>query len=214
MSIPLTPQQFQTYVRKTGIPATFYDGWANRNRGQRGDGWGITEKNPTGVHGVMIHHTVTRDVARTISIVRDIGQSAEVPAPLYPMVVDKSGHLHVVAWGRCNHAGLGDDDVLRAVIAEKATPFPNEQNTDGNARFYGIAGINLGDAMDPWPAPQLETIAQTTALICRHHKWTKNSAIGHREWTSAKIDPYGRTPGGAPGSMMPLLRGMVHERLT
>jgi hypothetical protein len=194
-----------------GIPATFYDGWATRNRGQRGDGWGLTDRNPTGVHGVLLHHTVTSNVPRTISLVRDIGQPEnDVPAPLYQGVIDKSGHLHVVAWGRVNHAGLGDDDVLRAVIAERVRlPAPNELNTDGNARFYGFAGINLGDGKDPWPEPQLDTMAKVSALICRHHGWTQRSVIGHLEWQRGKIDPYGGHGFDAQGGLIFNLRGRV-----
>jgi hypothetical protein len=214
MSKPLAAQQFQTLVRKSGIPATFYDGWATRNRGQRGDGWGITAKNPTGVHGVMLHHTATRDAARTISIARDIGQSDEVPPPLYAGLVDKSGHLHMVGWGRCNHAGLGDDDVLRAVIAERSQlPRPNEANTDGNARFYGFAGINLGDGEDPWPEPQLNTMARVSALVCRHHRWTQRSVIGHLEWQPGKPDPRGGAEFAAQGGLIYNLRGRVLAEL-
>lgn len=210
MSNPLTANEFKTYVGRSDIPAKFYDGWATRNRGQRLDGWGLTEKNPSGVHGVMVHHTVTRDVADTIHLVRDVGQPENgVPAPLYPLLVDKEGRLHVVAWGRCNHAGLGDDDVLRAVIAERSTlPVPNELNTDGNARFYGVAGINMGDGKDTWPAAQLETIAAVSALLCHAHGWTHNSVIGHLEWQRGKIDPHSAT-----GSLMPALRHMVSRKL-
>ncbi len=52
-------------------------------------------------------------------------------------------------YGRANHAGPGDDDVLRAVIAEKALPRDNEANTDGNRHFYGFECENLGDGDDP-----------------------------------------------------------------
>lgn len=211
MSTPLTARTFQTQVRRLGIPATFYEGWQTRNRGQRGDGWGITERNPGGVNGVMVHHTVTRDLAGTIRLIRDIGQPEnDVPPPLYPLLVDKAGHLHVVAWGRCNHAGLGDDDVHRAVIAEHyPLPKPNEANTDGNARYYGVAGLNRGDGVDPWPQAQVNTIAAVSALLCRAHRWTERSVIGHREWTSAKPDP--RDVGG--GSLMPRLRQLVRGGL-
>ena len=34
----------------------------------------------------------------------------------------RTARVHLVGYGRANHAGLGDDDVLRAVIAEKAPP--------------------------------------------------------------------------------------------
>lgn len=210
MSNPLTASQFATLINKSGIPTTFYDGWQTRNRGQRGDGWGKTDANPTGVHGVMVHHTVTRDVASTVHLVRDIGQPEnDVPPPLYQMLVDKTGRLHVIGWGRANHAGLGDDDVLRAVVAEHLPlPEPNELNTDGNARFYGIAGINLGDGRDPWPHAQLDTIARVCARICAWHGWSYRSVIGHLEWQRGKVDPRG--PGGP---LISQLRQMVNERI-
>ncbi|MFJ8719729.1 N-acetylmuramoyl-L-alanine amidase [Streptomyces violaceus] len=211
MSTPLTARTFQTLVKRSGIPHTFYDGWQTLNRGQRGDGWGSTDENPGGVNGVMVHHTVTRDVAATIRLVREVGQPENnVPPPLYPLVVDKRGHLHVAAWGRCNHAGLGDDDVHRAVVAERyPLPAPNELNVDGNARYYGVAGINMGDGVDPWPHSQLNTIAGVSALLCDAHNWTERSVIGHLEWQRGKPDP--RATGG--GSLMPRIRQLVNGRL-
>lgn len=211
----MTAEQFRARVLKSGIKSTFYEGWATRNRGQRGDGWGLTEKNPTGVHGVMLHHTVTSNVARTISLVRDIGQPEnDVPPPLYAGLVDKAGHLHMVAWGRCNHAGLGDDDVLRAVIAEAPRPpRPNEANTDGNARFYGFAGINLGDGRDPWPDAQLDTMAEVSAIVCGFHGWTQRSVIGHLEWQPGKIDPRGGTEYAEQGGLIFNLRGRTMAAL-
>lgn len=211
MSKPLTASQFRTLVNKSGIPATFYDGWSTRNRGQRGDGWGVTDANPGGVNGVMVHHTVTRDLEATIRLIRDVGQPEnDVPPPLYPLLVDKAGHLHVVAWGRCNHAGLGDDDVHRHVIAERyPLPVPNELNTDGNARYYGVAGLNMGDGADPWTVAQLDTLAGVSALLCRAHRWTQRSIIGHLEWQRGKVDP--RATGG--GSLMPRVRTLALRRL-
>ena len=87
----------------------------------------------------------------------------------------------------------GDDDVLRAVIAEKALPPDNEANTDGNRHFYGFECENLGDGEDPWPAVQLEAIEKAAAAICRHHGWTERSVIGHLEWQPGKVDPRGFT---------------------
>ncbi|MFJ2399889.1 hypothetical protein ACIOUE_01205 [Streptomyces xanthochromogenes] len=48
----------------------------------------------------MIHHTG--------------GYSSQAP------VIDKADTCHMVGWGRANHAGLGGDDVLKAVIDERA----------------------------------------------------------------------------------------------
>lgn len=157
----------------------------------------------------MLHHTVTKGVRNTLRIVKDVGQGPTVPPPLYSGVVDKEGLLHMIGWGRVNHAGLGDDDVLQAVIAERALPADNEANTDGNRYFYGFAGINMGDGTDPWPEAQLETLAGAAAVVVDlHDEWSERSVIGHREWQPGKVDPY-----GPAGNLMPRLRAMVKEML-
>lgn len=113
--------------------------------------------------------------------------------------------MHLVGYGRANHAGLGDDDVLRAVISESGLPADNEANTDGNARFYGFECENLGDGRDPWPAAQLEAIEAVSAALCRLHKWGPRSVIGHLEWQPGKVDPRGFAMDG--------MRARVAERL-
>ena len=82
------------------------------------------------MHGVMIHHTVTSGTQNSVDICYN-GHSS-LPGPLCHGVIAKDGTVHMVGNGRANHAGLGDDDVLRAVINETALPGDNEANTDGN----------------------------------------------------------------------------------
>lgn len=159
--------------------------WRTHNRGQREAGWGP-------VNGVMVHHTVTKSTASAIQMCYDgVHQPAGwLPGPLYNVVVDKQGVAHLIGWGRANHAGLGDDDVMRAVIGERyPLPRPNEANTDGNARFYGIAMLNMGDGKDEYTSKQLTTAATAAALLCGLHDWTDLSVIGHKEWEPGKIDP-------------------------
>lgn len=205
MATPLTAQRFELLARGAKIPLVEYDGWQTRNRGQRGDGWGRPGK---GVHGVMVHHTVTSDVGDTIRLCKDRGVR-DVPPPLYAGLVDQLGRLHMIGWGRCNHAGLGDDDVLRAVIREdRRTPTPNELNTDGNARFYGFAFINWGDGRDPYTRPALETMRNLCTLICRHHGWNQYSVIGHKQWQKGKIDPH-----GPQGYLIPSLQKAIGAQL-
>lgn len=207
MATPLTAASFESRARAAGIVIRQHDGWMTRNRGNRGDGWGETDRNPTGVHGVMVHHTVTSDLSSTIRTI--IRGRPDLPGPLYPGLVDEAGILHMVGWGRCNHAGLGDDDVLKAVIREDATlPPPNETNTDGNARFYGFAFLNLGNGIDPYPKVQLATMATACGVICQAHGWTQRSVIGHKEWQTGKIDPH-----GPQGYLMPGIRKAVWSRL-
>lgn len=196
-------------VNQSAIEVVWYDGWATRNRGQRGDGWGLTQRNPTGVHGVLLHHTASRDFASTLRVVRDLGQPEnDVPPPLYQGLVDKKGVYHAVAWGRVNHAGLGDRHVLDAVVKELPPPAPRAMDTDGNARFYGFAGVNLGDGKDPWPQAQLHTLGVLAGLVCKFHGWSERSIIGHREWQPGKPDPRG--PQGYLGpTLRQLARGVL-----
>ncbi|MER6059490.1 peptidoglycan recognition protein family protein [Streptomyces albidoflavus] len=157
-------------------------GWRTRNRGSRGDGWGP-------VNGIMVHHTVTADSESAIKLCRD--GHADLPGPLYPILIDKKGTVHLVGWGRCNHAGAGDSDVLAAVIAERyPLPKPNDARTDGNARFYGVALLNMGSASDKVPAAQRKALVNVLAALVHAHKgWTGDSVIGHKEWQAGKIDP-------------------------
>lgn len=195
MSSPMSASSFLDALRDEGLTVVQVDEWRTHNRNHKGP-WGP-------VHGVMIHHTVTRGTPGTVRICRD-GYEA-LPGPLCHGVIAKDGRVHLVGYGRTNHAGLGDDDVLRAVVAEKRLPPDNEANTDGNRHFYGFECENLGDGKDPWPAVQLEAIERAAAAICRYHGWSERSVIGHREWQPGKTDPRGFT--------MDSLRERIHERL-
>ncbi|MFE3016095.1 N-acetylmuramoyl-L-alanine amidase [Streptomyces sp. NPDC059256] len=195
MASPMSASTFLKALRDEGLTVVQVGDWRTHNRNHKGP-WGP-------VHGVMIHHTVTRGTAETVALCRD-GRS-DLPGPLCHGVIDKQGTVHLVGFGRANHAGMGDDDVLRAVIAEKALPPDNEANTDGNRYFYGFECINLGDGKDPWPAAQLTAIEQASAAVCRVHGWGARSVIGHLEWQPGKPDPRGFT--------MAWLRERVQERL-
>jgi hypothetical protein len=135
----------------------------------------------------MIHHTVTKGTANTVEICRK-GHST-LPGPLCHGVIAKDGTVYVVGYGRTNHAGSGDDDVLVAVRNETLLPADNEANTDGNRHFYGFECENLGDGKDPWPQAQLVAIRRASAALCRAHGWSERSVIGHKEWQPGKIDP-------------------------
>ncbi|PJE94125.1 N-acetylmuramoyl-L-alanine amidase [Streptomyces carminius] len=195
MATPLSANKIVAALRKEGTRVTGVSGWRHHNRNRAG-AWGP-------VYGVMVHHTVTSGAKRTIQICHD-GYSG-LPGPLCHIVITKDGVVTMVGHGRANHAGLGDDDVLRAVIAERPLPPDNEANTDGNRHFYGIECENLGNGRDPWPAVQLEAIERVSAAICRQHGWNERSVIGHLEWQPGKIDPRGFSMNG--------MRTRIRERL-
>ncbi|MFF5615363.1 N-acetylmuramoyl-L-alanine amidase [Streptomyces albidoflavus] len=196
MAPPMTPATFLAALKAEGVTVVEVGSWRTHNRNSKG-AWGP-------VNGVMIHHTVTSGSAASVRICRD-GHS-QLPGPLCHGVITKDGRVHLVGYGRTNHAGLGDDDVLAAVIAEEPLPKANEANTDGNARFYGFECENLGDGKDPWTPAQLDAIERVSAAICRVHGWDAASVIGHLEWQPGKVDPRGFT--------MASMRDRIERRLS
>ncbi|GAA2397069.1 hypothetical protein GCM10010420_23580 [Streptomyces glaucosporus] len=196
MATPIGASALVAALKKEGLRVVEVGDWRTHNRNHKGP-WGP-------VHGVMIHHTVTSGSARTVEICRN-GHSS-LPGPLCHGVITKDGRVHLVGHGRANHAGMGDDDVLRAVIDERALPADNEANTDGNRHFYGFECENLGDGRDPWPAAQLDAIERAAAALCRHHGWNERSVIGHLEWQPGKVDPRGFS--------MSSMRARIRERLS
>jgi nucleoid-associated protein YgaU len=211
MATPLSATAAVQALQAEGVTVKQYKTWSNHNRGLRGDGWGP-------VHGVVLHHTVTKGAkpAQTANSVEQcyVGYPDppnNLPGPLCHGVIDKQGVVHMVGWGRTNHAGLGDSSVMDAVIAERPLPKPTAMNLDGNSRMYGFECINLGDGKDPWPDVQVEAMVRTAAALLRAHGWGQTgttSVIGHKEWTNTKVDPR-----GTGGGDMDAIRARVAERL-
>jgi hypothetical protein len=172
---------FLNSLRDEGIDVVEVGTWETHNRNSKGP-WGP-------VNGVMIHHTVTRGATTTVELCRK-GHST-LPGPLCHGVITKDGKVHLVGYGRANHAGLGDSDVLAAVIAERQPPADNEATVDGNRHFYGFECENMGDGKDPWPPAQIEAIVRVITALCRQHDWTARSAIRHLDWQPGKVDPRG-----------------------
>ncbi|MFF1693181.1 N-acetylmuramoyl-L-alanine amidase [Streptomyces sp. NPDC058257] len=203
MAPPLSATAFANALRAEGCTVVTVGSWTTHNRNHKGS-WGP-------VHGVMVHHTVTSGTARTVTICKD--GYPTLPGPLCHGVIGKDGVVYLVGYGRANHAGGGDLDVLNAVIAESYATNPPATNKgegdsgaiDGNARFYGFECENLGTGNDPWPAKQIEAIVRATAAVCRAHEWGAKSVIGHLEWSDQKVDPKGFT--------MASMRTRIAERL-
>ena len=188
MADPLSADRFLAALLAEGVSVQEHPNWRTHTRTSATRPWGP-------VHGVIVHHTVSSGSANTVRICRD-GYSG-LPGPLCQGVITKDGVFHLIGYGRCNHAGGGDPDVLAAVQNENygvRPPVPDVGNTDGidgNARFYGWECENLGDGKDPWTEAQLDTIERASAAICRAHGWSAKSVIGHLEWSDDKSDPRG-----------------------
>lgn len=185
MATPISATSALAAFKAEGLKIQEVRSWEDHNRNHKG-AWGP-------VHGIMIHHTVTSKDAGSVDLCYD-GRS-DLPGPLCHGVGETTGRISLVGWGRANHAGLGDDDVLSAVINETALPKPNEQSVDGNARFYGLEVVNLGNGDDIYQWEQYEAAVRFAAALCRKHKWNERSVIGHKEWTNQKVDPRGPVEG-------------------
>ncbi|WP_329474238.1 N-acetylmuramoyl-L-alanine amidase (plasmid) [Streptomyces sp. NBC_01723] len=202
MATPLSAAAFLAALKAEGCKAVEYRSWRSHNRNHVGS-WGP-------VNGVMIHHTVSSGEDNSVALCYN--GHANLPGPLCHTVGGKSGKLYMVSAGRANHAGSGDDDVLRAVTNETALPADNEANTDGNSRFYGLEIVNLGNGKDQYPAVQYDAAVRWAAALCRAHGWGAGSVIGHKEWQPGKIDPYGPVEGRGSFDMTAFRRD-VAERL-
>lgn len=209
MAVPLTPEQFIAALRAEGLKVVEVGSWRTHNRNHKG-AWGP-------VHGIMHHHTVSygNTIAQTQSSVELCRQGySELPGPLCHGVIAKDGTVYLVGYGRANHAGGGDPNVLQAVKDERYTDRPpvprvaNSAGVDGNPHFYGFESVNLGDGKDPWPAEQVDAMVRVSAALSRAHRWQHQSSIAHREWKNDKPDPKGP---GMPE--MPVFRAKIAERI-
>lgn len=184
MSVPMTAQQFLDQLKKFGVPVKEHAGWRTHNRNSKG-AWGP-------LNGVMIHHTAGLNVEQYV-----YDGSDELPGPLCHLYISKDGVAHTIGWGRTNHAGGGDPDVLAAVEAETYPLPPTDKHqgeagaVDGNAHFVGFECENKGDGKDPWPTKQLDTMARASAAVCDFYGWSVNSVIRHLDWSDWKSDPKG-----------------------
>lgn len=177
MATPMTASEWASALRKEGVTFSLDTGWTTHNRNHKGL-WGP-------VHGVMIHHTAGTS---SLELVRK--GTVGLPGPLAHAHLSKTGLVSMVSHGRANHAGRGSQRAYERVVADLPVPGkPGPDVVDGNSYFYGIEIENRGDGKDPYPMVQYVAAVKWAAAICRHHGWTADSVIGHKEWTTRKIDP-------------------------
>lgn len=204
MATPLSATAFLNALRAEGLSVVTVGSWATHNRNRKGP-WGP-------VNGVVMHHTGPWVTEAGIITYCYNGDNA-LPGPLCHGVIDREGVVHLVGYGRANHAGGGDPNVLREVTNESYGTAPSAPKyhqgspgaADGNSHFYGFECINSGSGKETWPAAQVEAMVRVGAAICRAHGWGYRSVIGHLEWSDWKEDPH-----GVP---MPSLRTRIAERL-
>lgn len=188
MADPMTAATLVRILTGEGVTVKTHAGWTTHSRDA------ATGKPFGPVHGVMIHHTAGDGAGIPEYL---WSGNADLPGPLCHGFIAKTGVCTLMSAGRANHAGGGDPDVLRSVIAESYASAPPATKyhegsagaADGNDAFYGFECENLGDNKDPWPAVQYIAIVKAAAAILRYYQWSEKSAIGHKEWSNWKSDP-------------------------
>jgi hypothetical protein len=188
MATPMTATQIVAQLKKWNVRYKEYKDWSTHNRGNRGTGWGP-------VNGFVWHHTGSDGSDQRELLYKGL---SNLPGPLSHFGIAQDGTVWLIGWGRANHAGLGDPDVLNAVIDENYGAHPptdNQATVDGNSRFYGVEIWYSGS--HGMTKAQYESALRLSAAILDFHGWTEKSVIAHGEWQPGKWDP-----GYAPGRMM------------
>jgi peptidoglycan hydrolase-like protein with peptidoglycan-binding domain len=89
-------------------------------------------------------------------------------------MLERDGTVTVVASGSANHAGHGGYSGIRS----------------GNRNTIGVEAANDGVG-EPWSPDQLKAYHILSAAIISHLGTSSDLVIGHKEWTTRKIDPTG-----------------------
>lgn len=132
-------------------------------------GWQNRGGDMSAIWGVMDHHTAGGG-ANDWVVVQN-GRPG-IPGPLAHMTLEKNGTFRLLAAGRCNHAGTGSYSGL-----------PKD---GANPRVIGIEGVSNGTS---WTAEQRREYPKGVAAILKWLRLNESRTIGHKEWTSRKIDP-------------------------
>ncbi|HKP35361.1 MAG TPA: N-acetylmuramoyl-L-alanine amidase [Pyrinomonadaceae bacterium] len=158
-------------LKNAGLKVSPVAGWETRGLGNVGD-----------IFGIICHHTGVRNPNKlnmpTLKSLRD-GRKAEpglaaLPGPLAQLGLGRDGTYYIIAAGRAAHAGKG-----------------SYKGVSGNLRFIGIEAENFGNqAVDPWPAIQLEAYQRGVAAILKFLGKDSSFCCGHKEYAPGrKSDP-------------------------
>lgn len=149
-------------LRAAGCSVVEVDGWKDRGRGDVGT-----------IDAVIAHHTGPGKDENLLKLI--LNGRPDLAGPLSQLFLDRAGTYHVLAAGRCNHAGAG-----------------SWHGASGNSDTIGIEAANAGDGLDLWPAEQMAAYVRGVAAILRHLGKDELGVAGHKEFAlprGRKIDP-------------------------
>lgn len=152
--------------------------------------WGLRVEGKTGwrfrgrpydflPRAIIAHHTASNAKSGNFASENIVtyGRS-DLKGPLCQFLLGRDGAVKVIATGYANHAGYGG-------------PKAGIPTNQGNTYSIGIEAENNGIG-EPWSAEQLNAYYRLCAALL---DWIGvddvSKVIGHKEWTSRKIDPSG-----------------------
>ena len=155
-------------VKTSGLKVRIVRGWKSRGHGPI-----------HAVDGIVCHHTAGAATGNypSLRVVRD--GHGTLAGPLSQLGLARDGSVYVIAAGRAWHAGSGSWPGLR-----------------GNNDCIGIEAESTGRG--DWTDAQLDAYPRLVRALVDHYDISWSRVIGHYEWTTRKIDPYG-WPGGMDG---------------
>ncbi|WP_433435591.1 peptidoglycan recognition protein family protein [Nonomuraea sp. CA-141351] len=152
--------QLADVARSTGSPVTEVAGWKTRGHGPQPE-----------VQGIVCHHTAGPAGGGdypSLAAVRD-GRPG-LDGPLSHFGLGRSGHIYVIAAGRCWHN------------APSTSPYHD------NSSSIGIEAENNGT--QPWPDAQKDAYIRLCAELCREFGLPASRVKAHREVNTSKPDPH------------------------
>ncbi|MER5997757.1 N-acetylmuramoyl-L-alanine amidase [Nonomuraea angiospora] len=152
--------QLADVARRTGFPVTEVAGWQTRGHGPQPQ-----------VQGVVCHHTAGPAGGGdypSLAVVRD-GRPG-LDGPLSQFGLGRSGHIYVIAAGRCWHNA------------------PSTSTMHTNSASLGIEAEN--DGTQPWPDVQKDAYIRLCAELCREFGLPASRVKAHREVNTSKPDPH------------------------
>lgn len=130
------------------------------------------------IEGVLCHHTATSSRSGNMpSLHTLINGRSDLRGPLAQLGLGRDGTYYIVAAGKCNHAGPGMWEGIKA----------------GNTHFIGIEAENMGNAaQEPWPDVQMDAYRRGVAAILKKIGKSERFCAGHKEYrlpAGEKTDP-------------------------
>jgi len=152
--------QLAEVARRTGYPVTEIEGWKSRGHGEQAH-----------VQGVVAHHTAGPKAGGDYPSLNTVKNGRPgLDGPLSHFGLGRSGHIYVIAAGRCWHNA------------------PSTGLKWSNSYSIGIEAEN--DGKQAWPKEQLDAYYKLCAEICKEWNLSASVVKGHKEVNTAKIDPH------------------------